>query len=52
MIIVSDTTPLHYLISIDKAELLTDLFGKILIPEAVFAEMSHERTPQSQRLDR
>ena len=45
MIIVSDTTPIHYLILIDEAELLPQLFGAILIPEAVFAEMSHENTP-------
>lgn len=45
MIIVSDTTPLHYLILIGHTELLPNLFGEIIIPEAVFAEMSHERTP-------
>jgi len=45
MIIVSDTTPLHYLILIKRAELLAALFGAIIIPEAVFAEMSHEKTP-------
>lgn len=45
MIIVSDTTPLNYLILVGRAELLSNLFGNIIIPEAVFAEMSHERTP-------
>lgn len=45
MIIVSDTTPLHYLIVIERAELLATLFGAIIIPEAVFAEMSHAQTP-------
>lgn len=45
MIIVSDTTPLHYLILIKRHELLAALFGAIIIPEAVFAEMSHEKTP-------
>lgn len=37
MIIVSDTTPLHYLILIGHTELLPNLFGEIIIPEAVFA---------------
>ncbi len=46
MIIVSDTTPLHYLILIGKAELLPTLFDKIIIPEGVFLEISHERTPE------
>jgi len=45
MIIVSDTTPLHYLIVIERAELLAELFGSIIIPEAVFAEMAHDKTP-------
>lgn len=45
MIIISDTTPLHYLILIEKEEILPALFGEIIIPEAVFAEMTHERTP-------
>lgn len=46
MLIVSDTTPLHYLIVLGKAELLPNLFGEIIIPEAVFREMNHERTPE------
>jgi predicted nucleic acid-binding protein len=46
MIIISDTTPLHYLILLEKAELLQKLFGIIIIPEAVFREMQHEGTPE------
>ena len=45
MIIVSNTTPLHYLIQIDETRVLKDLFGRIIIPEAVHAEMQHEKTP-------
>ncbi len=45
MIIVSDTTPLHYLIVVKRAELLATLFGAIIIPEAVFTEMAHAKTP-------
>lgn len=50
MIIISDTTPLHYLILLEKTELLEKLFGKIVIPEAVFNEMQHEGTPEAVRL--
>lgn len=46
MIIVSDTTPLHYLILLGRADILQTLFGNIVLPEAVFAEMQHERTPE------
>lgn len=50
MIIISDTTPLHYLILLEKADLLEKLFGKIIIPEAVFTEMQHAGTPELVRL--
>jgi predicted nucleic acid-binding protein len=49
MIIVSDTTPLHYLILIEREEILPALFGEIIIPEAVLAEMRHENTPAAVR---
>lgn len=45
MIIVSDTTPVHYLILIQREFILPELFGEILIPEAVAREMLHENTP-------
>ena len=45
MIIVSNTTPLHYIIQIGETRVLKDLFGRIIIPEAVHAEMQHEKTP-------
>lgn len=40
MIVVSDTTPVISLIKIEKLELLKNLFGEILIPEAVFRELT------------
>jgi predicted nucleic acid-binding protein len=40
MIIVSDTTPLNYLILIGRENILHQLFGKVLIPQAVFNELS------------
>lgn len=39
MIVISDTSPLNYLILIGKAELLPSLFGRVIIPNAVFAEL-------------
>ena len=38
MIVVSDTTPLIGLASIDRFELLRKLFGEIYIPQAVYDE--------------
>lgn len=47
MIVVADTTPLHYLILIGEVWLLEKLFGHILIPPAVRSELQRARTPQS-----
>ncbi len=46
MIIVSDTTPLHYLILIGEIEVLPALAHSIIIPSAVLQELQHERTPE------
>ena len=40
MIIVSDTTPLISLLKINQLDLLEKLFGEVLIPEAVFNELT------------
>jgi predicted nucleic acid-binding protein len=45
MIVVSDTTPLNYLILIDSVHVLPALFGQVYAPPAVIAELSHSRTP-------
>lgn len=39
MLIVSDTSPILNLIAIERLELLKDLYGSIVIPPAVFAEL-------------
>lgn len=40
MIVVSDTTPLISLLKICKLDLLEKLFGEVLIPQAVFNELT------------
>lgn len=40
MIVVSDTTPLISLLKINRIDLLEKLFGKVLIPKAVFDELT------------
>jgi predicted nucleic acid-binding protein len=46
MIIIADTTPIHYLVLIGEVEVLKELFGSIIIPQAVFDELRRDRTPQ------
>ncbi len=41
MIIVSDTSPLNYLILINYEDVLPTLFGQIIIPLAVLNELQH-----------
>lgn len=45
MIIVSDTTPLHYLILIDKVDLLRKFFSEIAVPKIVSDELQAAETP-------
>jgi predicted nucleic acid-binding protein len=49
MTVVSNTTPLNYLILIGRAEILRHLFGDVVIPEAVFNELTAASTPTSVR---
>lgn len=44
--IVSNSSPIRYLTYIGEQELLRRLFTKILIPTAVFQELSHKNTPK------
>ena len=45
MIIVSDTTPVNYLVLIGEIDLLEKLYGRIIIPQAVANEFHHPKTP-------
>lgn len=48
MIVVSDTSPLNYLILIDLAEVLP-VFGRVYAPSAVIRELSHAKAPDAVR---
>lgn len=47
MIIVSDTSPLNYLILIGYQDVLPALFGQIIVPQAVLSELQHVKTPEA-----
>jgi predicted nucleic acid-binding protein len=49
MVVVADTSPINYLVLIDQIELLTRLYGRILIPPAVLAELTHPLAPKPVR---
>jgi len=49
MIVVSDTTPLNYLVLIEQVDVLRQLYGRVIIPPAVFDELQRDRTPTAVR---
>lgn len=45
MVIISDTSPIHYLAQIEELHLLPALFGRVIIPQKVFDEIQQPKTP-------
>jgi predicted nucleic acid-binding protein len=44
-VVVSDTTPLHYLILIGQERILQHLYGRVLVPPGVLTELSDGSAP-------
>jgi predicted nucleic acid-binding protein len=44
-LVVSDASPLHYLILIDAVGVLPRLFDRLVIPRTISEELQHSRTP-------
>jgi predicted nucleic acid-binding protein len=49
MLVVSDTSPLNYLVLIHETNILPALFDSIYVPPTVFEEMMHPRAPREVR---
>lgn len=49
MIVVSDTTPLNYLILTESVHVLPGVFGRVYVPSAVVKELSHPKSPEAVR---
>ena len=47
MIVIADSSPLNYLVLIGEADLLYQLYGRVLIPQAVLSELQHQGTPSA-----
>jgi predicted nucleic acid-binding protein len=46
MIVVSDTSPLNYLVLLGAVDVLPKLFREIHVPSEVMRELHHPRTPE------
>jgi predicted nucleic acid-binding protein len=49
MIVVADSSPLHYLILIEQTALLPRIYGDVMIPDAVAAELTAGSAPKQIR---
>lgn len=49
MIVVADSSPLHYLILIREAEVLRSLFSEVSVPPTVVSELTHVKAPDPVR---
>lgn len=47
MIVVADTSPLNYLVQIGLELILPELYGAVVVPQAVMMEMRHFLAPTS-----
>lgn len=46
MIVVADTSPINYLILIEEIEILTKMYGRVVIPPAVREELLRSSAPE------
>jgi predicted nucleic acid-binding protein len=47
VIVISDTSPIRYLCQIGRIDILPAIFGSVVVPNAVAAELSRAATPQA-----
>jgi predicted nucleic acid-binding protein len=45
MVVIADTSPLNYLILIGHVDVLPELYGEVVIPQAVLRELQHPNAP-------
>jgi len=48
-VVISDTSPVHYLVLIGQADLMAALYTEVRIPEVVAIELNQRATPESVR---
>ncbi len=49
ILVVADTSPIHYLVLIQAVNLLPRLYDRVVLPSAVFAELTHTNAPTAVR---
>jgi predicted nucleic acid-binding protein len=49
MVVVADTSPINYLVLIEQIGILPRLYARVLVPPAVFDELTHPAAPRPVR---
>ena len=49
MIVIADTSPISYLVSIGEIDILPNLYGQVLVPPSASDELRHPRAPEAVR---
>lgn len=49
MLVIADSSPIHYLLLIGQIDLLPSLYEGIIVPEIVITELRHQRAPETVR---
>jgi predicted nucleic acid-binding protein len=49
MVVISDTTPLNYLIQIGSVEIIQRLYSNVVVPGSVLRELRHAKAPSRVR---
>ena len=44
-VVIADTSPINYLVLIDAIEVLPQLYGRVIVPDEVFRELTDPGTP-------
>jgi hypothetical protein len=45
-VVIADTSPINYLVLIDAIEILPQLYGRVIVPNDVLAELTDPGTPK------
>ena len=45
ILVVADTSPIHYLVLVEAVELLPQLYDRVVLPKAVLTELTHPHAP-------
>lgn len=49
MLVIADSSPIHYLLLIGQIDIVLSLYERLIVPEMVITELQHQRAPETVR---